>query len=266
MFRRLFIIILALTVLGLSITSYAEQLQFSFPYITPEPTPYEITSSAKPESVKGSPSKKAEAKEDKDYLTIYAPEGFGFVLTAAFLNGDPLEVNFVGKGLSAPAVKIPYTKFEGLIVTASAIVAPTSSFESCLLSTSADSLTPSFPNDWFEFVDSQNDSGVIYLPFVTLCMRFGGVLYVHPCDKAGRPIDGVWPTPKPIPTSTPTPDPLETYRPSVDEEEGEAEDISGLTSVIEAVSSIISVVWRIFPYFTPIFIVLLIVLYLKVVL
>lgn len=215
----------------------------------PEATPYELLSSPSLTSnpVKGLPSKKGdvvEVKEDKDYLTIYAPEGFSFILHAEFLNGDPLNRRFVGKGVSTVAAKIPYSTFDGLIITASPIIAPASTFDSCLLSASPYGYSPSFPNDWFEFEESQNDSGVIFLPFVTFCMNFGGVLYVHPCDRAGRPIDGVWPTPNPTPTPTPTP------LPDMQDSEG-ITGIVDFTNVFNSVAFIgtfMRAIYTFFPY------------------
>lgn len=273
MFRRLSILILALAVFGLSMSSYAEQ-QFSFPYITPVCTPSPEDDGVNSSFTFDVKANNSENKGDSDCLTIYAPEGYSFALhwnvtpdfydsNSGLVEGEFNYYSFTGKGRNTPSLKIPYSSFKYMLNDWYNFVVVEGQDQygySVALSSSFGSLTPSFPSWAYQF--NSNSSGDISLDFVTRCLAFGSVLYVNIVDQTGHLVSGIEETPEP----TPTPDPLETYRPSVDEEEGEAQDISGITSVISAVSSIISIVWLIFPYFTPIFIVLLIVLYLKVVL
>lgn len=207
---------------------------------SPDATPYELlpssTSASSSEPVKGYSSVKA----DNDYLTVYAPEGMRFVFVAHKRHNDEdsfLEINFTGKGLDEPAIKIPYTSFENVVLDDVRLVGSPEAY-GCRLSASPDSLTPYFPSSWIYFEGSQDSNGHVYMPFVTLCMRLGGVVYVHPTDSFDRPLDGVYPTPTPTPL------------PDVQDSEG-ITGIVDFTNVFNSVAFIgtfMRAVYTFFPY------------------
>ena len=204
---------------------------------SPEATPYELspspTSASSSEPVKGYSS----VKVDNDYLTIYAPEGMIFHLLGNRSDGT-LDIRFTGKGLNEPALTVPYSEFLNVRCDSSSIVVSDLYGSDCFLSTSSNSITPSIPSNWTYFQDSQDANGCVGLPFVTLCMRLGGVIYVHPTDIGMRPLDGVYPTPTPTPL------------PDVQDSEG-ITGIVDFTNVFNSVAFIgtfMRAIYTFFPY------------------
>ena len=205
---------------------------------SPEATPYELlpspTSASSSEPVKGYSS----VKSDTDYLTIYAPEGMDFHLLGNRSDGTFLDIRFTGKGLNEPALTVPYSEFLNLLCDRCAIVSSVLNGSECLLSTSSGSITPSFPSNWIYFEDSIDPNGCVGMAFVTLCMRLGGVIYVHPTDSFYRPLDGVYPTPTPTPL------------PDVQDSEG-ITGIVDFTNVFNSVAFIgtfMRAIYTFFPY------------------
>lgn len=208
---------------------------------SPEATSYDLlpspTFASSSEPVKGYSS----VKSDNDYLTVYAPEGMRFTLGGHIIYNDVdrfLDIKFTGKGLNEPALTVPYSEFLNVSAESSAIVSGELFGSECFLSTSFDSLTPSIPSNWIYYESSQDDNGHVGMAFITLCMRLGGVIYVHPTDMMLRPIDDVYPTPTPTPL------------PDVQDSEG-ITGIVDFTNVFNSVAFIgtfMRAVYTFFPY------------------